>query len=202
MKNKKHLVAAVTAAVIIVLVGVVAVQAYLFSQKNVQNDIIPAKVSCLVEETFKTDTDGNENKNIKETVTVKNTGDFNAYMRIIAVTYWQDTKGNIVERQSKDLDLASHLGEGWIKGADNIFYYESPIAKGQSTPDLLADKFTLTLDQEYIDVMSASGNKERFYYNQVIEFIAEAIQAEPDTAVEESWGVTLDSNGTIITVPN
>ena len=202
MKNKKHLVAAVTAAVIIVLVCVVAVQAYLFSQKNVQNDIIPAKVSCLVEETFKTDTDGNENKNIKETVTVKNTGDFNAYMRIIAVTYWQDTKGNIVERQSKDLDLASHLGEGWIKGADNIFYYKSPIAKGQSTPDLLADKFTLTLDQEYIDVMSASGNKERFYYNQVIEFIAEAIQAEPDTAVEESWGVTLDSDGTINTVPN
>ncbi|MBR5447854.1 MAG: hypothetical protein IKV40_05455 [Clostridia bacterium] len=196
MKNKKHLVV-VGAAVIVALVCVVAVQAYLFTKKSVQNDIIPAKVSCLVEEAFKTDSNGVENQNIKETVTVKNTGDFDSYIRIIAVTYWEDTKGNLVERASKSLDLASNLGKDWIVGADNIFYYKYPVAKGASTTDLLKDDFTLTLTQDYKEVTSANNKKEIFYYNQVIEFIAEAIQAEPDTAVTDSWGVTSDKDGLI-----
>lgn len=197
MKNKKHIVIAATSIVLVAVACIVIVQAYLYSPKKVQNDLIPANITCRVDEVFETDANGNENKNVKETVTVANTGTHDAYIRVIAVTYWQDTKGNVVEKQSEDLNLESIVDtNNWIIGKDNMIYYKTPVPAGGSTADLLADG-------KNVKVIKTASKEEGFgifEYYQVIEFIAEAIQTKPATAVTESWGVTL--NGTTIqTVP-
>ena len=104
MKNKKYLIATAS-VVLIAVVCIIFIRAYLYSPQSVQNDFTPAKITCRVDEVFRSNTDGTENKNVKETVTVANTGTHDAYIRVIAVTYWQDTKGNVVEKGSADLDL-------------------------------------------------------------------------------------------------
>ena len=198
MENKKKLITVVTSVAIIAVVCIIAVQAYLSSQKNVQNDIIPAQITCRVDEEF-AKVSGVENRNIKETVTVANTGTHDAYIRLIAVTYWQDTKGNVVEKQSEDLKLSSIVNTNdWIIGKDNVIYYKTPVESGASTADLLASGKKVTVTK----VASDEEGFGIFEYYQVVEFIAEAIQASPDTAVTESWGVVLNSDGTIITVPS
>ena len=199
MKNKKYLIATAS-VVLIAVVCIIFIQAYLYSPQSVQNDFTPAKITCRVDEVFSKDANGTENKNIKETVTVANTGTHDAYIRVIAVTYWQDTKGNVVEKQSVDLNLASIVDTTkWIIGKDNTIYYRTPVAAGASTADLLKDGKTVTV----IKTASKEEGFGIFEYYQVVEFIAEAIQVEPSTAVTKSWGVTLDEDGTTIkAVPN
>lgn len=199
MKNKKYLIATAS-VVLIAVVCIIFIQAYLYSPQSVQNDFTPAKITCRVDEVFSKDANGTENKNIKETVTVANTGTHDAYIRVIAVTYWQDTKGNVVEKQSVDLNLASIVDTTkWIIGKDNTIYYRTPVAVGGSTTDLLKDGETVTV----IKTASTEEGFGIFEYYQVVEFIAEAIQVEPSTAVTKSWGVTLDEDGTTIkAVPN
>ena len=199
MENKKKLITVATSVAIIAVVCIIAVQAYLSSKKNVQNDIIPAQISCRVDEVFEKNGEDVENRNVKETVTVANTGTHDAYIRIIAVTYWQDTKGNVVEKQSEDLKLSNIVNTNdWIIGKDNVIYYKTPVESGASTADLLASGKKVTVTK----VANDEEGFGIFEYYQVVEFIAEAIQASPDTAVTESWGVVLNSDGTIITVPS
>ena len=79
-----------------------------------------------------------------------------------------------------------------------MIYYKSPVAKEESTADLLANGKT-------VKVTKTATEEEGFgifEYYQVVEFIAEAIQASPDTAVTDIWDVTLNDDGTIQTVPN
>jgi len=77
------------------------------------------------------------------------------------------------------------LGEDWIKGSDDTYYYRLPVAPNASTKDLLGSDMTLTEKQGYL---------------QVVDVFAEAIQSLPEEAVTTSWKVTLDDDGNIATV--
>ena len=189
MKNKRKLIAVVVSIVIVALVCGIVVLAYLSNHGDVSNTITPAQVSCRVDEVF-------SGPNTKETVTVANTSDFNVYIRLIAVTYWQDSKGNIVEMASEDLNIENNLNGDWFYGGDNIFYFKKPVQKGDSTSDLFANGFSITLEKEDKPVISDIGT-EIFEYHQVVEFIAEAIQTIPADAVENSWNVSVNQDGTI-----
>lgn len=186
-KNLKMIIVAV-ALLVVVSAAVFAVYAYLSSQAKAQNTFVPAQVSCKVNE------EREDNK--KTEVTVQNTSNVGAYIRVIVVTYWQDSRGGIVYRKSEDLELNSKFDDSkWIMGDDNTFYYKEIVEKDGETADLLQDDQSIVLDSE----SKTDDNGIVFEYYQVVEFIAEAIQAAPEEAVKNSWGVTI-TDGKITSV--
>ena len=63
------------------------------------------------------------------------------------------------------------LGDNWFDGGDGCYYYKNVVNVGASTANLLAngEKITLTT-------------------GQVVEVLAEGIQATPIDAVKAAWG--------------
>ena len=169
---------------VLVLIAVTAcgsVYAYMIKQTNITNNFTPAKVSCEVEE--KTDNPVTE----KSSITVKNTSNIDAYLRVRLVSYWVKDAGAGTYVVGKESVMPTFtIKDDWIAGSDYTYYYKSPVAPGDDTKELLDSKIVLAADGEYL---------------QVVEVFAEAIQSEPSKAVTESWGLTLDANGLITGAP-
>ena len=136
----------------------------------VVNTFQPSHISCEVTEQF----DGT----VKSSVNVRNTGDTTAFLRVRLVTYRVNAQGQRIGGTAQI--PAFTPGENWLK-IDDCYYYAHPVAPGKSpaSPLIGAEGIRLT---DYID---ADGGR------QVIEVIAEAIQSEPTSAVQQAWGVTI-----------
>lgn len=163
------------AVIVCALAG--SVYAYMFARtQTVTNTLLPANVSCVVQEEFANST--------KSSINVQNTGNIDAYLRVRLVTYWVNDKNEIVAEPSAMPAIS--FSNGWLKGSGDTYYYASPVAPGQMpSVNLLSSPITLTTKDGY---------------KQVIEVFAEAIQSLPEKAVEEAWQVTV-TDGKIETVP-
>ncbi len=160
-------------------VSTVVLAYYIWQSEPVDNQFELMQVSCQANEVF----DGTD----KTSVTVKNNASVPVYIRVRLVSYWQTPSGNIAGRTSVTPSLDEVLGPGWLADTDNNTYYcVAAVNVGASTPDLIKIGSSIHLETD------ADG------YIQVVEILAEAIQAEPAAAVEEAWGVTLDENGNIL----
>ena len=100
MKNLKILSVLFLATALVVLTS--SVGAYMRKQTpTVENAFVPAEVSCEVDEAI--------NQNQKTSITVKNTGNIEAYLRLRLVTYWvvkdQDNKAEIVAESSPTFEV-------------------------------------------------------------------------------------------------
>lgn len=200
MKKKKLYY---TLLVVLILAALIpTAYAFMFRKsQTVQNLFNPATVSCEVVETMVNTTSGG----VKSSITVKNTGNVDAYIKVQLVFYWQDSKGVAVGREAPIPDAfvqnytnADYYNEAtknwvnngdWIYGGDYIFYYQYPITPGFSTSNLLDKSIILSP----IEVLN--GNIV-YVYNPVVEVIAEAIQSVPVSAVQNSWDVTIVGDGT------
>ena len=163
-------------AISLILCGTVL--AYMFRQTEYKdNEFVPANVSCKVVEEF----DGTQ----KNSIQVQNTGNIDAYLRVKLVSYWVDDDGNIVAKPSAMPEI--NMATGWIKGANNTYYYTKPVSRLAYTDSLLSSPITL--------------EKDKNGYMQVLEVFAEAIQSKPVNAVTNSWNVSIDVNGNITAAP-
>jgi len=143
----------------------------------VENTFEPTEVTIEIEEDF----DGVKKENIK----VTNIGDVDAYVRVRLVSYWQNASGNIVAKDSWFSDAGLTLGEGWFKAGD-YYYYANPVKVNAFTAEaLFAEAITLTNDP-------SDGT------NQVLEVLAEAVQASPEEAVEDLWPAVEVKNGKLV----
>ena len=125
----------------------------------------------------------------KTGITVENTSNISAYLRLRLVTYWVDTSTGTAQIVSKPSEMPHFdIAAGWLAGSNDTYYYTSPVSPNGFSGELLASGSVIPLVEE-------DG------YLQVIEIFAEAIQYLPDDAVEDSWGVTLNSDGIITRVP-
>ena len=175
MKSSKIWVVLLLVAALLMSIG--SVGAYMRKQTEmVQNVFVPAEVSCVVNETFE------DNK--KNNITITNTGNIEAYLRLRLVTYWVDSNGNIMFESSPPIYINDKVSDCWIKSGDT-YYYEKPVGPGESTENLLKGG-------ESIELGGYNGN------HQVVEVFAEAIQSKPTEAVTSAWSVILDSDGNII----
>ena len=174
--SRKVIVLAI-AVVLLLSATVTGTLMYLVSKTTaVTNTFEPATVTCEVQENF----DGT----VKKDVTVKNTSNIDAYLRVKLVTYRVNADG---ERIGGTAAIPSFTpGEGWFE-KDGFYYYKNPVAPDATPVTDLIGKDGITL-VEYND---ADGGK------QVIEVIAEAIQSVPTSVVKEYWNVTVDANGVI-----
>ena len=142
----------------------------------VTNTFDPAKVTCEVQEQF----DGT----VKKDVTAKNTSNIDAYLRIKLVSYIVNTDG---ERIGGTVVIPNFTpGSGWFE-QDGFYYYHKPVAPCEIPEVKLIGDSGITL----VTYTDADGGK------QVIEVIAEAIQAKPTSVVADQWNVTVNDSGTI-----
>lgn len=187
-KRIKRLLIAAAALCIAAAAGLTL--AFMFKKAEKTNRFIPAEVSCAVREK----TDGSEVTGIaavgseKSDIRVENTGNVKEFIRLRLVSYYVDSNGDIVGTVSSQYPTLS-LKNGWIADANHTYYYPFPTDPGGMT-EILCEPFTLGQTQ--------LENGSTVY--QVIEVIAEAVQAEPISAVREAWGVTV-TNNTITAAP-
>lgn len=137
----------------------------------VTNTFTAAKSEITIEE--KTD-DG-----IKSEIYVKNEGTATSYVRVKLVMNWVSEDGKVVSGGSLPTVTLNDDGSWFEK--DGIYYYTKPVAPQDLTSNLLKSAIEQT-------------NAPKGCHLEVT-VLAESIQAAPDTAVTDSWGVDVGSNG-------
>lgn len=171
-------------AILLVLNGILcfpSIMAYFVRQETVSNEMVIPEVTCLIDEEF--------NGQKKTSITVQNTGDIKAYIRVKIIHHWVDSKGDVVGRKSTLNNFT--LGTGWLKIGD-AYYYTEPVDPTDSTLELLGAGQNIQLKTD-----SVVQGEVTFEYNQAVEIHAEAIQAEPTSTIKTVWGVNVDANGKI-----
>jgi hypothetical protein len=178
MKRKNLIRIVIALTVVLVLLCGTAV-ALMFRQTTlVTNAFETAIVDCQVHE--QTDT-GSVMASAKSSITVENTGNIPAYIRVHFVSYWVDDAGNIVGKAS-EMPSIPYDENTWFK-QNGIYYCRAPIAVGGFTPELLQSGKTIILRTD-----PETG------YRQVLEVFADAIQSEPHKAVTNSWKVDISGD--------
>lgn len=152
----------------------------------VENDFVPGKVACEVQEKFGTESGAY----VKRGVCVKNTGNTDAYIRVLLVFTWKDKDGNIFSnkpQEGKDYQIVMDDLTDWImqkSDAGLYFYYKKPVA-----PDAETSKLIDSLRQ--IAGVTAPENGK---YKLSVDILADAVQADPPEAVADSWGVDVEND--------
>lgn len=113
----------------------------------------------------------------KTSIIVKNTGTAVSYVRVKLVMNWVDENGNV---SAEPVNIMPSITDNWFL-KDGIYYYKMPVAAKDFTTNLL--KTPITQDA------APEG------YHLEVTVLAESIQAAPSAAVQQSWGVRVDSNG-------
>ena len=190
-QNKKCTVRRRSIILLVSLLSVIALSigttlAFIFTNTGkVENTFNPAQISCEVTEEFK--------NNIKTNVSIKNTGNTDAYIRAAVIVTWVNNDGNVYatapqEDNDYTITLADNFGENWLTASNGFYYCKAPVAPDRETPQLIKEC-------SVIDGKAPEG------YLLSVEILASAIQSEPSSVVEEQWGVTVTDSG-ITQVPN
>ena len=175
----KKALALITSAVILACATVGSVAAYLISRAGaVNNEFQPVRVTCSVEESMVA--------NVQRNVSVKNTGDVDAYIRATLVATWVNDEGKVhATSPVEGVDyVVIRTNEGWKQHHDGYWYHLTPVAPGAKTG-------------KWIDTASVLGNAPAGFHLK-LQVVATAIQAEPDDAVHESWGISVRDGALVI----
>lgn len=168
-KNNKSKVTLISVLALVMVVAIGGTLAWLFADtQGITNTFVPSEVTGDIVEKFEND--------VKSSITVQNTGNIAAYVRVKLVTYRVNEAGNQIGGEAEIPSFT--LGTNWVKYGD-YYYYTVPVQPNQSTGELLGSEIKL---QQYTD---ADGGK------QVIEVLSESIQSVPEEAVGDAWGVRI-----------
>lgn len=184
---KKSIVALLVVLVLLVTALPIGSTVALYFQRPepITSELIPAVVDCEVVETF---ADG-----VKSAVAVKNTSNIPAYLRVRVVSYWQNSKGEIVGR-TPVYPLIPYDSVNWLYDeGEKTYYYIYPVDVDMATPTLLQSGEVIRMEDP--DPETFAGATYNYYH--VVEFIAEAVQATPTKAAAESWGLVIGDDGVI-----
>lgn len=179
LMNRKSILLLI-AAILILGMAIGGTVAYLTANtKAVTNTFTPGKVDITVDETF----DGNTKTN----VSIKNTGNADAYIRAKVVVTWQDVNGKVYGTMPvAGTDYEITWGStGWdIETSDGFYYHTTAVAPNGNTSVLITS-------------CAPVAGKAPEGYNLHVEIMAQAIQAEPISVVTDEWHVTVADDGTI-----
>lgn len=165
--NGKRSLAALIALVLIICVAVGGTIAYIVTRTDkVENKFTPADVKIEIHETF----DGT-NKSSITVENVDNPQNVPCYIRVKLVSNMQDADKNVIGSAAIN---SFKLGDNWFDGGDGCYYYKDVVNVGASTANLLANGEKITLTN-----------------GQVVEVLAEGIQATPIDAVKDAWGAAI-----------
>lgn len=161
MKNRKSAVLVLVAAALLLTATIGGTIAWLQVQTApVENTFLPSRVDCQVVESFNGTT---------KSVQVKNTGNIPAYIRVTVAGGWANEAGDIVEPWGRE---ALEIDETVWESEAGSWVYMYPVAAGENTPQM----FSYT---------PSTTGKEGLHL--VLDVVAQAVQAQPPKAVQESW---------------
>lgn len=139
---------------------------YLTSQVKVTNTMEPGTINTEIDEEL--------NDNVKSNVTVKNTGNSDAYIRAVVVVTWQNEEGEVYPQVPvAGTDYTITYGTDW-ENEGQFYYYKGVVPGGQTTSNLIVS-------------CEPQGNQAPEGYDLNVEILASAIQSEPADAVKEAW---------------
>lgn len=113
------------ALVLLLTLAVGGSLAWLVSNDNVTNSMVPGEVPIEIVEEIK--------DNVKTSITIKNTGNIDAYIRVAVVANKVDKDGNITIGTAPTLNLNT---EKWQLLPDGYYYYKGIVAPKASTESL------------------------------------------------------------------
>lgn len=185
--TKKKLLAAIVSTALLCGVGVGGTVAWLHDSDQVTNKFELANVSGEISEDF--------DKSVKTNVKFTNTGKVDAYLRVAFSASWMttDDEGNRVIAPEDVLSptnlTTTEFGDDYTIDWDNTsnwryyqgyFYYLSPLEPGGKTPVLITS-------------VTPKDSAENYQFR--FDVSAQLIQAEPEDAVKNAWGVVITEEG-------
>lgn len=180
-QNKRRWAAVIAVAAAVALASVAV--AFMLRRAEVQSNFTPAIVTCAVHEKVNGAevTGSAASGSVKSDITAENTGSTTVFLRLRLSVCWVDAKGNTTGTPSVPLPKIT-LRQNWLDGGNGLYYYALPVEPGQSTTALCEPMRMGT---------SVSPTGAAVY--QQITVLAEAVQALPEKAAQEAWGVTVAS---------
>lgn len=169
MKTKQPV--ALVALLVLLCCTVAGTLAYLVTSTNsVTNTFTPASVSTEVNEDF----DGITKSN----VTIKNTGNIDAYIRATVVVNWASDKevgvvSGTAPKEGTDYTIDWTM-VNWVKVGDYYYYTQKVAAKGETK-------------QLFTDCKLKEGVTPPSGYHLQVTILADGIQAEPVHVVADVW---------------
>ena len=146
----------------------------------VVNEFTPGEVTIQVDETF------DDEHTTKQNVSIKNTGNVPAYIRVALVPAWVDDEGNIAAKHASlddcNITLGDDFNQFWFEGTDGFYYCKTFINPDKSTPIL---------------IKSCTVKGEEHEYDFELQVIASAVQSLPTSTVGEVWPVVVGPDGTL-----
>lgn len=158
-----------TCSIALLVIGIVGGSlAYLFTHTDpVINTFTPPTVDVDIDETLTTSE--------KSDVRFKNNSDFPVYMRAMLIINWEDAEGNLAASVPEGYSYDnSGIASGWVENG-GYYYYTQAVPAGEYSTNLV-DSIKVT----------APENAEYFL---VVDVLVETIQAEPEAAVLDAWGI-------------
>lgn len=185
-QNKRRSAAVIAVAAAVALASVAV--AFMLRRAEVQSDFTPAVVTCAVHEKVNGAevTGSAASGSVKSDITAENTGSTTVFLRLRLSVCWVDGTGKVTGTPSVLPKIT--LRQNWLDGGDGLYYYALPVKPGESTAVLCEPMRMET---------SVSPTGATVY--QQITVLAEAVQALPEKAAQEAWGVTVE-NGRITAV--
>ena len=179
-QNKRRSAAVIAVAAAVALASVAV--AFMLRRAEAQSDFTPAVVTCAVHEKVNgvEVTGSAASGSVKSDITAENTGNTTVFLRLRLSACWVDAKGNTTGTPSVPLPQIT-LRQNWLDGGNGLYYYALPVKPGESTAVLCEPMRMET---------SVSPTGAAVY--QQITVLAEAVQALPEKAAQEAWGVTVD----------
>lgn len=169
MKTKQPV--ALVALLLLLCCTVAGTLAYLVDSTDpVTNTFTPASVSTEVNEDF----DGITKSN----VTIKNTGNIDAYIRATVVVNWASDKevgvvSGTAPKEGTDYTIDWTM-VNWVKVGDYYYYTQKVAAKGETK-------------QLFTDCKLKEGVTPPSGYHLQVTILADGIQAEPVHVVADVW---------------
>ena len=172
--KRKWLGTLVALALVLCIAGGATLAFLMVTTPSMTNVFQYGHVTCAVQEEF----DGTT----KSDVSIKNTGNTQSYIRVKLVFTWKDAEGNVSAQPVTDQDYEMDLNKvDWFE-KDGYYYAKAPVAPDHNTPDLIHSCTEIVANAPEGDTLS-------------LEILADAIQSTPTRAVEQAWGVIVDTDG-------
>ena len=123
--------------------------------------------------------------------TITNVEDTDVYVRAAVVVTWVNTTdGSTLSTMpvaGVDYDVEFNTADGWVQGSDTFWYYTGVVKAANDGDDDVAPTLITSLTQ--------TDDQKKDGYTLTVQVLSSAIQAEPQSAITESWGVTfVDGN--------
>lgn len=185
MKTKQPV--ALVALLVLLCCTVAGTLAYLVDSTDpVTNTFTPASVSTEVNEDF----DGITKRN----VTIKNTGNIDAYIRAAVIVNWANDAGEIsgtpVTNADYSITYNTDANGDWFVGSDGYYYCKTSV---KSEKQDAKDCWTPVL----IESCTQKGTAPEGFHLQVT-ILADGIQSEPTSTVASVWtAIQVDTNGNL-----